>query len=95
MLQAEYCKPLFIALSEVPTCKLATILFYVALIHVRDPLVLGLACGASTAAFWPSFNMLQFRLSESRIRARTMSLFSSIIPAARSLCRFTWEGALC
>jgi hypothetical protein len=58
-----------------------TMLFYVALIYIRSPILLGLAYGLGLATFWPSFNLLQFRLSESRVRARTVSLFSSIIPS--------------
>jgi MFS family permease len=58
-----------------------TMVFYVVLIYVRNPIVLGLAYGLSIATFWPSFNLLQFRLSESRSRARTVSLLSSVIPS--------------
>ena len=60
---------------------LATLLFNVVLIFVRSPIVLGLFYGLSLATFWPSFNLLQFRLSEMRVRARTVSLYSSIIPS--------------
>lgn len=63
----------------------ATLLFYLVLVYVRDPVILGLAYGVSTATFWPSFNLLQFRLSESKVRARTVSLFSSIIPSIASI----------
>jgi MFS family permease len=58
-----------------------TMLFYVALIFVKNPLILGLAQGVSLATFWPSFNLLQFRLSGAKARARTISLYSSIIPS--------------
>lgn len=58
-----------------------TILLFVALIYVKSPAVLGLVYGLSIATFWPSYNLLQFRLSESKMRARTLSLFSSIIPS--------------
>jgi len=58
-----------------------TMVFFLILIYVKDPIILGLAQGISTATFWPSFNLLQFRLSESKARARTISLFSSIIPS--------------
>jgi MFS family permease len=47
--------------------------------------ILGLAYGLSTATFWPSFNLLQFRLSESKVRARTISLFSVVIPSIASI----------
>jgi len=57
-----------------------TMIFYVALIFVRNPIVLGLAYGLSIATYWPSFNLLLFRLGESHMRARTISFFSSIIP---------------
>ena len=57
-----------------------TMLFLIALIYVRSPVILGLAYGVSLATFWPSFNLLMFRLSESNTRARTISLYSSIIP---------------
>lgn len=59
----------------------STMLFYVVLIYFTNPVILGLAYGLGIATFWPSFNLLQFRLSESRNRARTVSLFSSIIPS--------------
>jgi MFS family permease len=62
-----------------------TMLFYVVLIFIRTPIILGLAYGLSIATFWPSFNLLQFRLGESKVRARTVSLFSSIIPALTSI----------
>lgn len=62
-----------------------TMLFYIALIFIRHPVVLGLAYGLSTATFWPSFNLLQFRLGESKVRARTISLFSVIIPSIASI----------
>jgi MFS family permease len=58
-----------------------TMLFFVALIYVREPMILGLAQGLSWATFWPSFNLLQLRLSEARARARTISLLSSVIPS--------------
>ncbi|MEM3730201.1 MAG: hypothetical protein QW667_04700 [Candidatus Bathyarchaeia archaeon] len=64
---------------------LSTMLFYITLMFVRNPIILGLAYGLSTATFWPSFNLLQFRLSESTTRARTVSLFSSIIPSIASI----------
>jgi len=59
----------------------STMLFYVVLIYFTNPVILGLVYGLGIATFWPSFNLLQFRLSESRNRARTVSLFSSIIPS--------------
>ncbi|MEM3596711.1 MAG: MFS transporter [Candidatus Bathyarchaeia archaeon] len=62
-----------------------TMLFYAALIYVKNPVLLGIAYGLSIAMFWPSFNLLQFRLSTSSIRARTVSLFSSIIPSIASI----------
>lgn len=43
-----------------------TMLFFVALISAKEyPVILGLAYGLSMATFWPSFNLLQFKLSES------------------------------
>jgi MFS family permease len=62
-----------------------TMLFYIALIFIRHPAILGLAYGLSTATFWPSFNLLQFRLGESKVRARTISLFSVVIPSIASI----------
>jgi MFS family permease len=62
-----------------------TMLFYATLIHVKSPIILGIAYGLSIATFWPSFNLLQFRLSASKIRARTVSLFASIIPSIASI----------
>jgi len=58
-----------------------TMLFFIVLIYVKNPIFLGLVYGLSIATFWPSFNLLQFRLSESSMRARTVSLFSLIIPS--------------
>ena len=60
---------------------LTTMLFFIALVFVKSPVILGLAYGVSLATFWPSFNLLLFRLSESNTRARTISLYSSIIPS--------------
>lgn len=57
-----------------------TMIFYALLIFVRNPIVMGLAYGLSIATFWPSFNLLLFRLSEPNARARTISFFSSTIP---------------
>ena len=57
-----------------------TMLFNVVLIYVRNPIILGLFYGLGIATFWPSFNLLQFRLGEAKVRARTMSLLSVIIP---------------
>lgn len=59
-----------------------TLLFFVVLIlEIKTPVILGLVYGTSLATFWPSFNLLQFRLSESKGRARTISLLSFIIPS--------------
>jgi len=63
----------------------STMLFYIALIFIKHPIILGLAYGMSIATFWPSFNLLQFRLSETKMRARTLSLFSSVIPSLASI----------
>jgi MFS family permease len=60
---------------------LATMIFYSALIFIKTPLILGLAYGVSLATFWPSFNLLMFRLSEKKDRARTLAIYSSIIPS--------------
>jgi len=60
---------------------LSTLLFYIALIYVKSPIILGLAYGMSMATFWPSFNLLQFRLTETRERAFFMSLLSHAIPS--------------
>lgn len=57
-----------------------TLLFYIALIYVKNPIILGLAYGVSLATFWPSFNLLQFRLSETKERAFLISLLSVAIP---------------
>jgi MFS family permease len=62
-----------------------TMLFFIILICTKNPIFLGLVYGLSIATFWPSYNLLQFRLSESRVRARTVSLFSSIIPSLASI----------
>lgn len=40
-----------------------TMAFYVLLMFVRNPIVLGLANGLGIATFWPSFNLLLFRLA--------------------------------
>ncbi|MGC8998424.1 MAG: hypothetical protein ACP5JW_03365 [Candidatus Bathyarchaeia archaeon] len=62
-----------------------TMVFYVLLLYVKNPVALGVAYGLSIATFWPSFNLLQFRLSASNIRARSVSLFSIIIPSIASI----------
>jgi Major Facilitator Superfamily len=62
-----------------------TMFFYIILILIKNPIILGLAYGLSIATFWPSFNLLQFRLGETHVRARTVSLFSSIIPSLVSI----------
>jgi len=62
-----------------------TLLFYVALIYVKNPVILGLAYGLSIATFWPSFNLLQFRLTETRERAFLMSLLSVAIPSTAGI----------
>jgi len=64
---------------------LLTLLFYVALIYIKNPVILGLAYGTSLAVFWPSFNLLQFRLSESKERALMISLMSVAIPGIASI----------
>ncbi|MEM3617814.1 MAG: MFS transporter [Candidatus Bathyarchaeia archaeon] len=64
---------------------LFTMVFYTLLMYVKNPVVLGVAYGLGIATFWPSFNLLQFRLSESSIRARSVSLFSIIIPSIASI----------
>jgi MFS family permease len=63
----------------------STMLFYIVLIFIKNPVILGLTYGLGIATFWPSFNLLQFRLSESKMRARTISIFSSVIPAIASV----------
>lgn len=63
----------------------ATMLFNIVLIFVKDPIVLGLFYGLSMATFGPSFNLLQFRLSEMKIRARTLSVLSVVIPGIASV----------
>jgi len=62
-----------------------TMLFFIALICIKNPIILGIAQGISLSTFWPSFNLLQFRLSESKTRARTISILSSIIPSFASI----------
>lgn len=57
-----------------------TLLFYIALVYVKSPIILGLAYGVSLATFWPSFNLLQFRLSKIKERAVVISLLSVAIP---------------
>jgi MFS family permease len=60
---------------------LFTLLFYVALIYVKNPVLLGLAYGLGIATFWPSFNLLMFRLSDVGGRAFLISLLSVAIPS--------------
>jgi MFS family permease len=62
-----------------------TMVFSLALIFIKNPLVLGITYGLSLATFWPSFNLLQFRVSERQTRARTISILSSIIPSLAGL----------
>ena len=62
-----------------------TMVFFIILIYTRNPILLGFIYGMSMATFWPSFNLLQFRLSESHTRARIVSLFTLIIPSLASI----------
>lgn len=64
---------------------LFTMVFYTLLTFVKNSVVLGVVYGLSIATYWPSFNLLQFRLSESSVRARSVSLFSIIIPSIASI----------
>lgn len=64
---------------------LLTMVFYTLLMYTKNSVVLGVAYGLSIATYWPSFNLLQFRLSEANIRARSVSLFSIIIPSIASI----------
>jgi hypothetical protein len=60
----------------------STLLFYVTLAtKVKNPVILGLVNGLSMATFWPSFNLLQFRLTETKERAFRMSMLSHAIPS--------------
>jgi MFS family permease len=60
---------------------LFTLLFYIALIYIKNPILLGLAYGLGIATFWPSFNLLIFRLSDVGERAFLISLLSVTIPS--------------
>jgi MFS family permease len=71
---------------------LLTMLFYVALIYVKNPILLGLAYGLSVATFWPSFNLLQFRLTEAKERAFLISLLSVAIPGVTGVISPTVGG---
>jgi MFS family permease len=62
-----------------------TLVFYVILNLVRSPAILGTLYGLSQATFWPSYNLLQFRLAGSHARARIVGLFTSIIPSLTSI----------
>lgn len=69
-----------------------TMMFYIALIHVKNPVLLGLAYGMSVATFWPSFNLLQFRLTEAKERAFLISLLSVAIPGVTGIISPTVGG---
>jgi MFS family permease len=69
-----------------------TLLFYVALIYIKNPIILGFAYGMSMATFWPSFNLLQFRLSEAKERAFLISLLSVAIPGIAGIVSPTLGG---
>jgi len=62
-----------------------TLFFYVALIYVKNPVLLGLSYGVSLATFWPSFNLLQFRLTKTKERALLISLLSVAIPSVTGI----------
>lgn len=64
---------------------LLTLVFYIALIYVTNPVILGLFYGLGIATFWPSFNLLMFRLSDAGKRATFISLFSVTIPSITSI----------
>ena len=62
-----------------------TMIFNLVLIFIKNPIVLGFLYGLSIATFWPSFNLLQFRLSRVETRARTISFLSSTIPSVTGI----------
>jgi len=59
---------------------ISTILFYVCLIYVKNPLVIGIVYGIAMAAFWPPFNLLVLRLSNIKRRGLIVSLVYIVIP---------------
>jgi len=59
---------------------LLTLAFYATLLFVKDPLLLGLLNGLYIAVFWPSFNLLLFRLTSLEIRATAISVILVFVP---------------
>jgi len=64
---------------------LSATLFFLALLVSRNPIILGLTYGLFNAAFWPSFNLLTFRSTESMTRATTISFLTVLLPAAAGI----------
>jgi len=56
------------------------VIFFVLLMFVKDPLILGLVDGISMATFWPAFNLLIYRLTGAKHRGMVASLLYIIIP---------------
>jgi MFS family permease len=56
------------------------VVFFALLMFVKDPLILGLVDGISMATFWPSFNLLIYRLTGTKRRGMVASLLYIIIP---------------
>ena len=54
--------------------------FYVMLIYVKNPLLLGLVLGLSYATYWPAFNLLLFRLTDIKRRGFVISLLYVVVP---------------
>jgi MFS family permease len=60
-------------------------LFFLALLTTRNPIILGVTYGLFNAVFWPSFNLLMFRLSELKARAATISFLTVLLPTTTAV----------
>jgi len=54
--------------------------FFALLIFVKSPIILGIAWGLTLATFWPSFNLLLYRLTKVKNRGLVVSLLYVAVP---------------
>jgi MFS family permease len=68
--------------------------FFALIMLIRDPIILGLVDGISMATFWPSFNLLIYRLTGVKRRGMIASLLYIIIPTLVGIIGPAIGGAL-
>lgn len=55
-------------------------LFFIALLFTKNPLFLGLTYGTFLGVFWPSYNLLTYRLTHSKTRAMIITFLTVLLP---------------